>query len=95
MVCCFLYKVCHDGGMQIELVYRIIGDKSTIWRSPIISELTLIIFNMELTHLGSEASICFYTPKFIIQLNNYQKLIILNAVCHFDDTYLIHCFLTI
>ena len=30
---------------------------SDIWRPPSLNELTQMIFNMELTHLGSEASI--------------------------------------
>ena len=29
-----------------------------IWRPPTLSELTPMMFNMGLTHLGSEASIC-------------------------------------
>ena len=28
------------------------------WRSPSLSELTPILFNMEITHLGSDASNC-------------------------------------
>ena len=36
------------------------GIKLNKWRPPNLSELTLVILNMELTHLGSEASICIY-----------------------------------
>ena len=31
-----------------------------IWRPPSLRELTLMIFNTELTHIGSEASIYYY-----------------------------------
>ena len=31
-----------------------------IWKRPSLSELTLIIFNMELTHLDLKASISYY-----------------------------------
>ena len=37
------------------------------WRPPSLSELTPMIFNMRLTHLGSEASDCL---KFVNTIEN-------------------------
>ena len=39
------------------------------WRPPSLSELSSIIFNMELAHLGSEASIYFYMKNTLIQFS--------------------------
>ena len=36
-----------------------------IWRPPSLGELTLMIFNMGLTHLGSEASIYILQQKMV------------------------------
>ena len=41
-----------------------------IWRPPRLSELTPILFHMELTHLGSEASI--YSLKISLLPNIFQ-----------------------
>ena len=51
-----------------------------IWWPPSLIELTHIIFNIELTHLGSEASIFTYgmltiiNPTIIIFIKNYSLL---------------------
>ena len=39
-----------------------------IWRSPSLSELTPMIFNMELTHLGSKPS------KYTYQINFFNSV---------------------
>ena len=44
---------------EIKLIQIII-----IWRHASISELTPVIFDMELTHLGSDASIYVYFKNF-------------------------------
>ena len=44
-----------------------------IWRLPSLSELTPMIFNMRLTHLGSEASISLFTSNEGDQLPGLPK----------------------
>ena len=43
--------------MQITISFVVYRLKNAIWRPPSLSELTPIIYDMVLTHLGSEASI--------------------------------------
>ena len=46
-----------------------------IWRPSSLSELTPIMFNMGLTHLGSEASICdikYYKYEYVIIIIYYE-----------------------
>ena len=47
-------------------IYTILND---IWRPPSLSKLTLIIFNMELTHLGSNVQI--WRPLSLSKLTPY------------------------
>ena len=44
-----------------------------IWMPQSLSRLTLIIFNMELTHFSSEASIYFHTHPFKQKDNTKKK----------------------
>ena len=55
-----------------------IYDFMTNWRPPSLSELSLIIFTLELTHLGSEVSysyldFVFHSFKSILILNSSKK----------------------
>ena len=56
--------------------------RNIIWRPPELSELTPMIFDMKLTHLGSEASI--YNK---ISNNTYMKILfaIINVYLLFDE----------
>ena len=62
-LCCFSPKaLTHTKDQGLE----------NIWRSPSLSELTPIVFNMELTHLASEVSICHFdqiTQIFVFYFN--------------------------
>ena len=55
-------SVSNDGVSppQIAFTDPVSPDK---WRPPSLSELSAIISNMELTHLGLETSICIFTVK--------------------------------
>ena len=65
-----IYAFCvHNESEHVELVYR-----DCKWKLPSLSELTTIIFNMELTHLGSKASnIPLQVPKAYIVNLGYNK----------------------
>ena len=62
-----------------------------IWRSPSLSELTSIIFYMELTHLGLDASIytnnlfCFFIKFYVILRKNWKRCVAL-AVVWYNNT---------
>ena len=56
------------------------------WRPPSLSELTLMLFNTGLTHLGSEVSICYCTIIVSTLMKNshaiyrFEKFKILNHI---------------
>ena len=47
---------CHDLTYAILLLFIMNDHSGIMWRPPSLSELTPMILNMGLTHLGSEAS---------------------------------------
>ena len=61
---------------------------NAIWSPPSQSELTLIIFDMELTHLGSETSICVKVFCYYLDKSNLFNFITL-SLSLFNISYII------
>ena len=70
---CFVYLFLFlNKNLKLVIIRNIIY----IWRLPSLSELTHMIFNMGLTHLGSEASIYpMLVYNYIMNIGNYQPFL--------------------